>query len=183
MSQVEPTAAEIRAGQETAAQLAELQIAPDTRTRAVIFDIDGVLCDNGSIVRDIHNEQLNEGKPGFVVWDPKLRQLCMEAPPRPEWVALNQCIDPFTLVFLVTNRHVDDEAVTVRWLDEYKVRYNGIFMWDPETHEYFEHKREAVTACMQQFNVALVFEDNRKHCAMYEQFGLQVIYVPGGFDE
>src|SRR4051794_27506648 len=85
------------------------------RTRVVIFDIDGVLCDNAHLIRKRHEEIKAATGLSFTMWTQEDRTYCMEAPPRPEWVTLNQCIDPFTLVFLITNRSQDDAEFTLKW--------------------------------------------------------------------
>jgi FMN phosphatase YigB (HAD superfamily) len=139
---------------------------------AVVFDIDGVLCDNHVRMAEwakAKRELLGKPWDGFDL---------MTDPSHPGWVKLNNMLYSsgwFTI--LLTGRTEERRELTVAWLEQEGVRWNLLIMWDNGTSEFYDHKRQAIQTLKVMFNIVLAVDDDDTHISMYEQEGIPTLHA------
>ena len=152
-----------------------LQATDRNRRLAVIFDIDGVVCDNHQenlqYRRDLEERDIDWRDP--LVWDefhsPNFRS-------HAGWVRLTEILYRvgYQVVFL-TARNQKHRADTQTWLQREGARYEYMIMWDPDSYDWHAFKRQVTEEIMQVSDVLLAVDDHPRHVAMYRELGIPTI--------
>jgi phosphoglycolate phosphatase-like HAD superfamily hydrolase len=138
---------------------------------AVIFDMDGTLCD----VRSIRH--LINGPGGFDAF----HQASIDCPPH-EWVveAAREAHAAGQAVLIVTGRAQKHRNVTAMWLALHNVPSDGMWMRrNGDFRKDFIVKREILARIRQRFNPVRAWDDNPNVLDLWRQENIPVTVVPG----
>lgn len=141
---------------------------------AVIFDIDGTLCDVRSI------KHLVTGQPrDFTAFFPAT----LSCPPHHAVLAMvNQVRAAGHVVVVATARSDANRAITEQWLQLHAVNYAELFMrpGDPEhlAHDV-EVKEEILSRICTRYQPVHAVEDNPMVADLWSRHGIEVTLVPG----
>lgn len=138
---------------------------------AVIFDMDGTLCD----VRTVRH--LIDGPGGFRAF----HRASASCPPH-AWVveAARQEHEAGRAVLIVTGRAAEHRNVTAMWLALHDVPSEGLWMrhWQDFRPDY-EVKRDILTRIRQVYRPVAAWDDNPNVIRLWREEGLGVTVVPG----
>lgn len=140
-------------------------------TNAVIFDVDGTLCDVQGIRHYVREER------NFDLF----HRASLFCPPIPEVVALTHSLDPRVKRIVVTARQNRYEDVTKMWLQKHNVRYDRLYMraWD-DTRKDYTVKREILAQIRSDgFVPVFAVDDNPQVIRLWKQEGIPVMEIPG----
>lgn len=152
-----------------------LQADSRNKRHTVIFDIDGVVCDNHQenlqYRKDLEERGVDWSDPA--VWDefhrPDFRS-------HPGWVALTRALyKAGYLVVFLTARNKKWRGDTQTWLHREGALFELLLMWDPDSYAWSEYKGQVVAELMKECNIMLAIDDNRRHAAMYRELGIPTI--------
>lgn len=155
-----------------------LQIDDRNVRMAVVFDIDGVLCDNSAQVRQRAHEILSEE--GDVTdpanWAEHNKQIGTW-PAHEGWAQLARVLHRggYTVVML-TNRPEELRHETGLWLHRRGIPCDRLVMFQ-DGQDYYGSKEVALGDLLREFHVLLAVDDSTGHCQMYEQAGVPNIHV------
>ncbi|RZU28293.1 hypothetical protein EV284_6459 [Streptomyces sp. BK022] len=142
---------------------------------AVIFDVDGTLCD----VSDIRH--LTKGPGGFTAF----HAASINCPPHQDVVdAARQARAEGLAVLIMTGRDRRWERLTSMWLAMHDVPSDGLWMrgrgdYRPD----YVIKRELLRSARNRYQVVRAWDDNPNVIRLWEQEGIPVTVVPGWEDE
>jgi hypothetical protein len=144
---------------------------PSLRKRsAVVFDVDGVLCEN--------KDYFHYAEAGG--WDEFHKHL-IEMPPIPEYVALAELLSQAGHHLVALTCRPDTFAGPTRiWIRTHVPHIDQVII-RPVDAPQEGFKGTVVASLMERYHVALAFEDNRKYMAEIEALGVPVIYVHSGY--
>jgi uncharacterized HAD superfamily protein len=143
------------------------------RVPAVVFDIDGVLCDSAeSMAAAIEEARGDARRVDWATWNRGA------FPCHPEYVALAQLLANADIaVILLTARQEDSTEATEKWLIENDVPYDELLM-RPMDHAYETWKADAIQALQNSpYDVQLVLDDSYHHANSMRACGVPVIQV------
>jgi phosphoglycolate phosphatase-like HAD superfamily hydrolase len=150
------------------------QADPLIPSRAVVFDIDGVLSDAAGRQRFIVG--------GLPDWD-AFFEACGEDPLIEEIARLLELLDRDVQVVLLTGRPLRVRPQTEAWLRRFSVRFDLLVMRDRGDYAHVSvFKRRTVEALRDfGFELRLAFEDDPQNRAMFEDEGVPCIYIHSGY--
>jgi phosphoglycolate phosphatase-like HAD superfamily hydrolase len=144
------------------------------RVPAIVFDIDGVLCDSAQSIADaIEAAHAVAEHVDWIEWN-KGEFAC-----HPEYVALAQLLAQADVaIILLTARQEPSREVTELWLQKHSIPFDELLM-RPMDHDYFTWKQDALLALRSSaFDVKVVLEDSSAHvAAIRREVELPVIHV------
>ena len=140
----------------------------------VIFDLDGVISDAS------HRQHFLKGAEKD--WD-GFFSACTEDPPISSGLELVNLINKLHGVLILTARPVTVKSETLDWLSHHSVSWNALIMRSKEDHlSSAEMKLLAIGEIeAASFNPILVFDDDPKNIAMFEEQGIPAISVHSGY--
>ena len=146
------------------------------RQDAVIFDVDGTLCDVSSVRHHVLGKRKNFHAFHYgSLWCPPI-----------DWVAaaLHEHGSHDKAIIVVTAREFKWRALTTNWFidnglfyDEIHMRPTGDFRPD------YVIKRELHAEFSQRFNIVGAYDDNPSVVALWRELGIPVTEVPGWAEE
>jgi phosphoglycolate phosphatase-like HAD superfamily hydrolase len=149
--------------------------APLAPSRAVVFDMDGVLSDAAS------RQHYIEG-PGRRDWD-AFFAACGDDRLIEDVAQLLHLLDPSLQIVLLTGRPARVQPQTLAWLDRYKLRWDLLIMRDYGDYDAArDFKRWTVEDLRRYgFDLALAFEDDRRNLEMFRSEGVPCVYIHSGY--
>lgn len=142
----------------------------------VIFDIDGVLCDNSQELHEFIQTKPTEER-WESEWFPSMRGHKLHR----GWWTINRLMWPTAYLILLTNRPERFRDITVDWLEEHEVGYDKLVM-RPTGTPYSQGKRERLEALLTEHNVVLAIDDDAMQVAVFKDAGIPVIHAYNGLD-
>lgn len=141
---------------------------------AVIFDIDGVLCDSTPLMEEYKRQKDAEGidwrNVPWLDYDPS------GADHHPGWVTLcNMLYWSGFHIILLTARQWSKKEATEKWLQEHEVAWDTIIMWNPEDHSYEDYKEATVLRLRAAFHIKLAIDDDANHISRYDKLGIPAL--------
>lgn len=146
---------------------------------AVIFDLDGVLCNNS---RELHEymERNPYPKDEYGYWHP-WHQTLHQYPPAEEYKCLAGMMrDAGHHVVVLTARPIDIIVPTYEWLDSNEIQFDVLKMSPGGDGSFHTSKEAHLVALMAEFNVLLAIDDSQHWCDMYRRFGIPTLFVNHG---
>ena len=145
-------------------------------SRAVVFDIDGVLSD--AVGRQHFIEQ------GRRDWD-AFFEACGDDPVIEEIERLLELLDPNLQIVLLTGRPLRVRPQTLAWLGRYGLRWDLLIMRDWGDYSFVTSFKQAVVQDLRAagFEILLALEDDPQNHAMYVAEGIPCVYIHSGYYE
>lgn len=138
---------------------------------AVIFDVDGTLCNVSSIRHYLRGDQRDFES---------FHRESVNCPPN-EWVAqLARDMNEYYAIIVVTARKNRWFNPTWWWLNENGVPYDELFMRDDrDQRKDYVVKQEILNRIVKRYNPILAVDDNPNVIELWEQNDIPTIIVPG----
>jgi phosphoglycolate phosphatase-like HAD superfamily hydrolase len=145
-------------------------------SRAVVFDIDGVLSD--AVGRQHFIEQGRRDWNAFF-------EACGDDPVIEEIARLLELLDPGLQVVLLTGRPLRVRPQTLAWLERYGLRWDLLIMRDWGDYSFVTGFKRAVVDDLRAagFELLLALEDDPQNHAMYVDEGIPCVYIHSGYYE
>ena len=143
-------------------------------SRAVVFDMDGVLSDAATRQHYIEGGRRN--------WD-AFFAACGDDPLIEDVAQLLHLLDGDLQIILLTGRPARVQPQTLAWLDRYKLRWDLLIMRDyGEYAAAREFKRWTIEDLRRYgFELVLAFEDDRRNLEMFRAEGVPCVYIHSGY--
>ena len=143
-------------------------------SRAVVFDMDGVLSDAATRQHYIEGGRRN--------WD-AFFAACGDDPLIEDVAQLLHLLDGDLQIILLTGRPARVQPQTLAWLDRYKLRWDLLIMRDyGEYAAAREFKRWTIEDLRRYgFELVLAFEDDRRNLEMFRAEGIPCVYIHSGY--
>ncbi|HZN16447.1 MAG TPA: hypothetical protein VFB78_19435 [Acidimicrobiales bacterium] len=143
-------------------------------SRAVVFDMDGVLSDAATRQHYIEGGRRN--------WD-AFFAACGDDPLIEDVAQLLHLLDADLQIILLTGRPARVQPQTLAWLDRYKLRWDLLIMRDyGEYAAAREFKRWTIEDLRRYgFELVLAFEDDRRNLEMFRAEGVPCVYIHSGY--
>lgn len=144
---------------------------------AVIFDVDGTLCDVTSIR---HHVDLHDPRHERIDFD-AFHRASVDCPPHQHVIdAVHQAHDDGQVVIIVTARQTKYRALTEWWLSEQAIEWDYLLMratgdWRTDV----DVKRDILTRIRRKHHVVMAWDDNPSIIQLWESKGIPVTVVPG----
>jgi phosphoglycolate phosphatase-like HAD superfamily hydrolase len=144
-------------------------------SRAVVFDVDGVLSDA------VSRQHFIEG-PGRRDWD-AFFHACGDDPLIDDVAQLLHLLDPSLQIILLTGRPLRVQPQTLAWLDRYKLRWDLLIMRDYGDYMAAREFKQWTVEDLRRygFELALAFEDDRRNLEMFRSEGVPCVYIHSGY--
>jgi hypothetical protein len=148
--------------------------SPETRTPAVVVDVDGVL--SNATGRQHLLEPPDSNWPAFF-------EASGDDPVIEEVRVLLDLLDPQLTVVLLTARPQRVGTTTQAWLARHAIRWDLLVMRPSEGHELArEFKRVAVRELRSfGYELRLALEDDRRNVEMFQDEGVPCVYLHSGY--
>lgn len=145
-----------------------------TKPKAFVFDVDGTLCDTGSVIH--HLVGVPKGKKRFDLF----HEEASNCPPHPHVLSINHSLAPEVVKIVVTARRAEWYQHTLWWLMLNKVEFDHLFMrgWSDYRPDY-EIKGEIVDRIEERYEIVYALDDNPNVCRLWEERGVPHTRVPG----
>jgi len=145
-------------------------------SRAVVFDIDGVLSD--AVGRQHFIEQGRRDWNAFF-------EACGDDPVIEEIERLLELLDPTLQIVLLTGRPLRVRPQTLAWLERYGLRWDLLIMRDWGDYSFVTEFKNAVVHDLRTagFEILLALEDDPQNHAMYVAEGIPCVYIHSGYYE
>ena len=145
-------------------------------SRAVVFDIDGVLSD--AVGRQHFIEQGRRDWNAFF-------EACGDDPVIEEIERLLELLDPTLQIVLLTGRPLRVRPQTLAWLERYGLRWDLLIMRDWGDYSFVTEFKNAVVQDLRTagFEILLALEDDPQNHAMYVAEGIPCVYIHSGYYE
>ncbi len=145
-------------------------------SRAVVFDIDGVLSDAAG-----RQHFLDYGQRDWVAFF----EACGSDPVIEEIATLMGLLDQSLQVILLTGRPQRVQAQTVAWLERYGLRWDLLIMRNWNDYEQVTDFKRGVVMDLRDrgFDILLAFEDDPSNHQMYVDEGIPCVYLHSGYYE
>ena len=141
-------------------------------SKAVIFDIDGVLADAA-------------GRQHFLDWGDwrNFFDACGDDPVIEEIERLLELLDPSLAIILVTGRPQRVQPHTLAWLERYGIRWDLLIMREFGDYSGVDNFKRGVVSDLRAwgFDLRLALDDDPKNHAMYVGEGVPCIYIHSGY--
>ncbi|MEI8404285.1 MAG: HAD family acid phosphatase [Actinomycetes bacterium] len=149
------------------------QIKP---SRAVVFDIDGVLSDAVGRQHFLEIGQRN--------WT-AFFEACGDDPVIEEIARLLELLDSGLQIILLTGRPLRVQPQTVAWLQRYHLRWDLLIMRDWGDYSHVTSFKRAMVEDLRAsgFDLRLALEDDPQNHAMYVDEGIPCVYIHSGYYE
>jgi phosphoglycolate phosphatase-like HAD superfamily hydrolase len=148
------------------------RVGPLAPSRAVIFDIDGVLADAA-------------GRQHFLDWGDwrSFFDACGDDPVIEEIERLLELLDESLSVILVTGRPQRVQPHTLAWLERYQIRWDLLIMREWGDYSGVDQFKRQVVHDLSAygFELRLALDDDPKNHAMYVGEGVPCIYIHSGY--
>lgn len=138
---------------------------------AVVFDIDGVICDSAPGMAEAIAEAGDAGKVDWIEWNKG------DFAAHTEYIALAQILaNADVAIILLTARQEPSREDTEKWLINNDMPFDELFM-RPMDHDYFSWKADAIRALLHSaYDVQLILDDSIHHAESMRPFA-PVIFV------
>lgn len=158
------------------------------RRQAVIFDVDGVLCDSEEYTTPFKakaREELGPAPEGVSEWnwfgqsavweeyDPS------EAGPIVGWLTLSQLLYHAGYYIILLTAREDNEfkrEQLARWVERHGLQYDVLVMWKKDC-DYDDHKRIACEELMKEYDILLAIDDHVAHCEAFRSHGIPFLHA------
>lgn len=161
--------------------LASAPGASISKPAAVIFDMDGTLCNVASIRHLIKGGPVNDYRKDFDAF----HREAIDCPPI-TWVQSRACFYGNTLgmpVLIVTARSARYRNSTAFWLAMHRIPSDAMWMRaDGDYRPDVEVKREILAKIRKSFNPVHAYDDNPSIVALWRSEGIPCTVVPGWDD-
>lgn len=147
-----------------------------SKPEATVFDLDGTLCDVGSIRHLVLNKRKDYD--GFAY----MSSFC----PPIEWVAdkLRATYVKGETTIIVTARSDKWIELTLEWLYTNNIPYHLIRMrQNGDLRKDREVKEDILAELQENYEIVLAYDDNPAIVAMWEDHNIPVITVPGWYSD
>lgn len=146
---------------------------------AVIWDLDGVLCDNSQELHDYIMENPNTVDT-VEYWQEWFDGIGFHEP-SPHWTLLAQMLsDAGHQSIILTGRPVTTRLATLEWLDYHEVNYDHLCMSPGGNGNFHGSKESHLVELMKNFSIKLAFDDSEHWCDLYRRYGIPTIHVHTG---
>ncbi len=147
---------------------------PIDPTRAIVFDMDGVLSEAGT--RQHYLESIFPDWEGFF-------QACGEDEVIDEVAKLLSVLDSNLAVILLTARPIRVQPQTLAWLERYGLRWDLLIMRDFGDYMASRIYKERSVREMRSygFELELAFEDDRRNVDMFHENSIPCVYIHSGY--
>lgn len=145
------------------------------KRRAVVFDIDGVICYNQVLLHDFLQTEPTEER-----WRDEWFAHIHEHPAHPGWVALANLLwhSGYTVI-LLTARPEYKRETTVEWLGLNSIDYSELVM-RPDDCPYKDCKRLALAELQERYEICLAIDDDDLQVKEFEAAGVPTIHADNG---
>lgn len=145
-------------------------------SKAVIFDIDGVLSDAAG-----RQHYIERGRRDWNAFF----EACGDDPVIAEQARLLDLLDPSLQIILLTGRPSRVAPQTLAWLERYELRFDVLVMRDWGDYSQVSiFKRDVVHDLRRYgFDLALALDDDPDNHAMYVAEGIPCLYIHSGYYE
>jgi hypothetical protein len=143
-------------------------------SRAVVFDIDGVLSDAAG-----RQHFLESGQRDWIAFF----EACGSDPVIEEISTLLALLDSGLQVILLTGRPQRVQPQTVAWLERYNIRWDLLVMRNWTDYEQVTDFKRGVVMDLRDrgFDLLLAFEDDPSNHQMYVDEAIPCVYVHSGY--
>lgn len=147
--------------------------ARDTRTKAVIFDVDGTIANNDHRRVWVQNKPKNWKAYNATMADDK---------PIDNIIHIAQILCQHYQIIIVTARSDDHKQTTIDWLEKHMVPHTAIyFRKEKDYRDDTIVKSEILDQLLEDgYNPVMVFDDRTKVVNMWRERGLQCLQVAEG---
>lgn len=142
----------------------------------VIFDIDGVLCDNAQQLHDFMQDD-----PPHDRWDAEWFPNMGDHDLHVGWSIACRLMLSKSQIILFTNRPEWIRDITEAWLKKHQVVYDLLVM-RPDDTPYSQGKRERLRVLIDTYNVVLAIDDDATQVKIFREAGVPVIHAYNGLD-
>jgi FMN phosphatase YigB (HAD superfamily) len=146
------------------------------KPKAVIFDMDGTLCDVTTIRHHVLSRKKNYDA---------FHYLSVYCPPN-EWVAAaaRKACEEGLYVLVVTARMDRWRLLTVNWLDHNDIPWDELHMrQDGDCRRDDIIKEEILLYLQRRYEIVTAFDDNPSVIALWERYDINTVVVPGWAEE
>lgn len=152
--------------------------APEDRPNAVIFDVDGTLCDVRSVRHHVRPTVGNKRNFHAFHMD------SLYCPPNQEVADMMKDVQAAGLkAIVVTAREQKYEGVTEKWMNAVGIKYDDFFMRPLGDHRPdYEVKKEILAKLSKHYNVVHAVDDNPQVLKLWKEEGISTTIV-AGFDD
>lgn len=140
-------------------------------TDAVIFDMDGTLCDTSTTVHFVEGEDRNFDA---------FHGASMECPPHKHVVdALRKAQGDGQAIVIVTARSSKWRDYTIRWMDQHEIHYDALYMRiEADFRPDYVIKKDILKQILaDDFQPIHAWDDNEKVIALWRENGIEVTEV------
>lgn len=142
-----------------------------TKPKAVIFDVDGTLCDVSSIRYMLHGKSRNFHK---------FHEASADCPTHPHVAALTHALRDDVKRLVVTARVRRYETLTVWWMLLNDIRFDDIYMReDGDGRKDAIVKQEILDQINRRYDVRFAVDDNPNVIEVWKRNGIPTAIIPG----
>jgi hypothetical protein len=150
------------------------------RKSAVIFDLDGVLCNNSQELHD-YMERNPYPRDAESYWGP----WCLSVPNHPpsqEYVELARILhEAGEQIIILTARPVSIVTITRVWLDQHLPFKEWLLVMSPGGDGMFHQSKENhLIALMEEYTIQFAIDDSQHWCEMYRRYNIPTLWVNHG---
>ncbi len=137
---------------------------------AVIFDMDGTLCDVSSIIHHLEGKDRNFDA---------FHGAAIGCPPNPDVVAgVEQARADGYAIVIVTARSSKWRDYTIKWLDKHEIMYDALYMRiEADFRPDYEIKADILENLKKDFNPVHAWDDSPKIIKLWKDNGIEVTEV------
>lgn len=147
---------------------------PVAPSRAVVFDLDGVLSDAGTRQHFI--------EAGRRDWN-AFFEACGDDPLIDDVARLLMLLDGDLQIILLTGRPARVQPQTLAWLQRYELRWDLLIMRDYGDYAAAREFKQDTVHDLRRYGFALelAFEDDRRNLEMFRAEGVPCVYIHSGY--
>lgn len=146
---------------------------------AVIFDLDGVLCDNSLALHEYMVRNPNP-RDEQSYWGPWYQKLHKHQPAEEFKQLATMMSDAGHNIIILTARPIDIMLETMDWLDLHEIHYDRLKMSPGGDGNFHTSKENHLKVLIKEFNVLLAIDDSEHWCVMYRRYKIPTLFVNHG---